>query len=286
MPAYEYRAVGAGSSPLARGLQGCCPHRGGTCWIIPARAGFTCASGAASSWPRDHPRSRGVYRDRARAARAPVGSSPLARGLRDEADHLRQAQGIIPARAGFTGLTIGSDGRPRDHPRSRGVYDTPGVVSPLTYGSSPLARGLPLASNPNICIPRIIPARAGFTSLPPWSTRCPRDHPRSRGVYRRPSRPGRPPRGSSPLARGLHRGRPHGNARGRIIPARAGFTRSSPPRRPSGSGSSPLARGLPPGGEGMSTHLWIIPARAGFTPNPRERRGDSSDHPRSRGVYG
>ena len=265
MPAYEYRAVGAGSSPLARGLQGCCPHRGGTCWIIPARAGFTCASGAASSWPRDHPRSRGVYRDRARAARAPVGSSPLARGLRDEADHLRQAQGIIPARAGFTGLTIGSDGRPRDHPRSRGVYDTPGVVSPLTYGSSPLARGLPLASNPNICIPRIIPARAGFTSSPSCLPPQVWDHPRSRGVYLLTALVDSLPEGSSPLARGLQAAEQAGAAAEGIIPARAGFTPRTPSRKRSRA-DHPRSRGVYPLLASEETiGIGIIPARAGFT---------------------
>ena len=50
-----------GSSPLARGLrraQGRAPRQGR---IIPARAGFTCPAGPARRWPRDHPRSRGVY---------------------------------------------------------------------------------------------------------------------------------------------------------------------------------------------------------------------------------
>ena len=52
---------GAGSSPLARGLQWVagpflCPAR-----IIPARAGFTGRPHRRAPLPRDHPRSRGVY---------------------------------------------------------------------------------------------------------------------------------------------------------------------------------------------------------------------------------
>ena len=53
--------------------------------------------------------------------------------------------------------------RPRDHPRSRGVY-----ISDLPYGdphdgSSPLARGLLGLIGGDILNERIIPARAGFT---------------------------------------------------------------------------------------------------------------------------
>ena len=111
--------------------------------------------------------------------------------------------------------------------------------------------------------------------------------------------------GSSPLARGLQGlslVRPDAD---RIIPARAGFTRTcrneyvprqDHPRsrgvyhtlaelgRPS-AGSSPLARGL------RSRQWWsfqcfrIIPARAGFTPSGTRLKVTSTDHPRSRGVY-
>ena len=91
----------------------------------------------------------------------------------------------------------------------------------------------------------------------------------------------------------------------RIIPARAGFTRSlSAPRpgcpdhprsrgvyepglnlHPPNPGSSPLARGLP----GTSIHseliFRIIPARAGFTAPDTRPHWTQWDHPRSRGVY-
>ena len=72
--------------------------------------------------------------------------------------------------------------------------------------------------------PRIIPARAGFTSTTSsvWSTR--RDHPRSRGVYTSLGVFGIAYFGSSPLARGLRERSAGGSCRGRIIPARAGFT--------------------------------------------------------------
>ena len=155
----------------------------------------------------------------------------------------------------------------------------------MPHGSSPLARGL----RGNVVSQGdglgIIPARAGFTSrLSGMESRVP-DHPRSRGVYGRPSMYGAISGGSSPLARGLPC--PHAGttlAPG-IIPARAGFTLSQVWPPPTASdhprsrgvyffinesidgmvGSSPLARGLR-GGEGVTQRHRV-------------------DHPRSRGVY-
>ena len=100
-------AVGAagpmeGSSPLARGLlllqeSGRQPRR-----IIPARAGFTLSAAYPVRRLRDHPRSRGVYSVSGVPPRTPVGSSPLARGLRGRPGPQLPAARIIPARAGFT----------------------------------------------------------------------------------------------------------------------------------------------------------------------------------------
>ena len=72
----------------------------------------------------------------------PVGSSPLARGLHALEPMNVYHIGIIPARAGFTILVRNSVTRPRDHPRSRGVYRVFESDSVTTAGSSPLARGL------------------------------------------------------------------------------------------------------------------------------------------------
>ena len=171
--------------------------------IIPARAGFTQRRGNRPRNWWDHPRSRGVYsRSRGRIW-PPTGSSPLARGLHHFPWRASQQPWIIPARAGFTMIP----GRPKnatpDHPRSRGVY--PRLDRPLLErdGSSPLARGLHYETMTDAERARIIPARAGFTRGPPGPGRLEGDHPRSRGVYGRPPPAGPPPRGSSPLARGL-----------------------------------------------------------------------------------
>ena len=112
---------------------------------------------------QDHPRSRGVYlRTQFRHGRM-RGSSPLARGLRGDAQDGGKNGGIIPARAGFT-----FGGAPfilclRDHPRSRGVYGGDAQDGGKNGG--------------------IIPARAGFTIAVLIDGGFGEDHPRSRGVY-------------------------------------------------------------------------------------------------------
>ena len=218
------RRTRAGSSPLARGLRTYPRLRAGARRIIPARAGFTRWGRRRRGGGRDHPRSRGVYIVDRRPYSGGPGSSPLARGLRHRARRPAPGEGIIPARAGFTG-SPGTRPPPwPDHPRSRGVYLDDDGSPAVEAGSSPLARGLLPGSAQSRQGRRIIPARAGFTRGPPTPTRWAPDHPRSRGVYRRECFERRFAGGSSPLARGLH-GEWRPDSRGaRIIPARAGFT--------------------------------------------------------------
>ena len=179
-------------------------------------------------------------------------------------------------------------------------------MNPEKKGSSPLARGLQKAALLHLRESRIIPARAGFTTRLTSTDRSGTDHPRSRGVY-----PGAGLRhlyqqGSSPLARGLPRAQCRGRRGRGIIPARAGFTSSvttTPPSRGDhprsrgvyvqmammlirGAGSSPLARGLRAAAAAGPAAPGIIPARAGFTALLVLWWVRSTDHPRSRGVYG
>ena len=192
--------------------------------IIPARAGFTGRRARFFQADADHPRSRGVYTRHSYYVSIRAGSSPLARGLPRRGQLRQRQQGIIPARAGFTAWSGTSSRRSADHPRSRGVYSSTSPAIPKGKGSSPLARGLPGPGAACARRPRIIPARAGFTS--PRSPRgsSSRDHPRSRGVYLAAARLTAALMGSSPLARGLQH-RPLSRASdSRIIPARAGFT--------------------------------------------------------------
>ena len=198
------RAQENGSSPLARGLLHAGGRPRGRRGIIPARAGFTTPTGSTVSWPRDHPRSRGVYPHRILPANRHGGSSPLARGLH------------MVARTGDKDLL--------DHPRSRGVYPTMEPLEIRIQGSSPLARGLLGGLHGLRRGGRIIPARAGFTTGRTCSTSSPRDHPRSRGVYSRAELDQYLKEGSSPLARGLLSASTRTPGSSRIIPARAGFT--------------------------------------------------------------
>ena len=122
----------------------------------------------------DHPRSRGVYRSVWSRIAEMNGSSPLARGLPSLHGDSRQGARIIPARAGFTRSRNWRYRRQTDHPRSRGVYNWDEYLLTTALGSSPLARGLRGAVDPQDSGPRIIPARAGFTLADPWN---PNDEP-------------------------------------------------------------------------------------------------------------
>ena len=152
--------------------------------IIPARAGFTVAHLVHHVHHGDHPRSRGVYVESATVTGPDTGSSPLARGLRTCPCTGSWRRRIIPARAGFTGGRPLDRRLPGDHPRSRGVYSYHSAAAAAATGSSPLARGLLGTTFPYSQLPRIIPARAGFTPRPRRATIRSWDHPRSRGVYR------------------------------------------------------------------------------------------------------
>ena len=90
---------------------------------------------------------------------------------------------------------------------------------------------------------RIIPARAGFTEFCICGDSPRRDHPRSRGVYNEAERVIRKARGSSPLARGLRFEYCLMSRFRRIIPARAGFTRTTQDRSEV-DGDHPRSRGV------------------------------------------
>ena len=223
-------AGNSGSSPLARGLQALEPPPEVGPRIIPARAGFTPPEQPRRWRGWDHPRSRGVYENKTGHPTPKPGSSPLARGLHPSQAHEPTGLRIIPARAGFTVVSMQPDTACQDHPRSRGVYPIDSPTSELARGSSPLARGLLTLNHPQAHPDGIIPARAGFTHSRFLGTSASSDHPRSRGVYCRGIAGAWGWSGSSPLARGL---RPEGCwscGSGGIIPARAGFTTSPPTR--------------------------------------------------------
>ena len=255
----------SGSSPLARGLLKLILKLDRDVRIIPARAGFTCSSVNPGRRASDHPRSRGVYLLVGQPRQAGLGSSPLARGLRNHCGMAEFRNRIIPARAGFTaGLSVPSDVC-QDHPRSRGVYLGPLRNLPGLAGSSPLARGLHRYRRRRRLPRRIIPARAGFTPAGLAPARAGADHPRSRGVYRGQVLVEPHGHGSSPLARGLP-----------WVVTRTSIA----------AGDHPRSRGVyVAGGSHEAPRGGIIPARAGFTRATAPLGRGAGDHPRSRGVY-
>ena len=211
--------------------------------IIPARAGFTRTARQRPPTPRDHPRSRGVYKVMLMDDVVKDGSSPLARGLLSKRPPSGDTYGIIPARAGFTTSLRRLRPPLTDHPRSRGVYSERRGATVFVSGSSPLARGLQPHRRKSHGSDRIIPARAGFTLRALPTRPLDGDHPRSRGVYKAASSTSHDSTGSSPLARGLHSLRVGRSPTDRIIPARAGFTLVSC-RRAAGSRDHPRSRGV------------------------------------------
>ena len=193
--------------------------------IIPARAGFTGRASSSRSGMPDHPRACGVYPRECQWGRWRPGSSPRVRGLLGGRHQADLGCRIIPARAGFTRVSAsGAAGGP-DHPRACGVYaGAPDCVLP-PQGSSPRVRGLPERLSVVVLLPRIIPARAGFTRGSRSTLACPADHPRACGVYAWDAKVPGDILGSSPRVRGLRVGREGARGHPGIIPARAGFTR-------------------------------------------------------------
>ena len=189
-----------------------------------------------------------------------------------------------PPRLMSRSLHLKHTGRSPTLPPAQGSQGPPPPRA-SALGSSPLARGLPGVRAAGSVPVGIIPARAGFTP-PSTATTVPcRDHPRSRGVYLSANHLAFPGNGSSPLAWGLQPRLRSIHLHLGIIPARAGFTTTTPldcrvwadhPRsrgvyapaiegQAVFQGSSPLARGLLEPLALLSDPHRIIPARAGFT---------------------
>jgi len=191
-----------------------------------------------------HPHSRGEYAARKSSACFASGSSPLARGIPEALPPAVHFARFIPTRAGNTRSGRSAGRSVTVHPHSRGEYILAlgGLVQ--RFGSSPLARGIPITQ-----------------LLGSWLHTV---HPHSRGEYEDHGCATLSKAGSSPLARGIPVDHTfHGHAL-RFIPTRAGNTLLLTPRRITatvhphsrgeyygrliagtlGAGSSPLARGI------------------------------------------
>ncbi len=188
-----------------------------------------------------------------------------------------------------------------EHKQANSAADT---ADQSASGSSPRVRGKRRPVQPTVYSRRIIPARAGQTSMIGLTPKKTSDHPRACGANDEFANVGRIPNGSSPRVRGKRRRPRPAHQTIRIIPARAGQTRrrtaryrpnpdhpracgANPPTQsatPSSPGSSPRVRGKPASPSPTSSTRRIIPARAGQT-CVRTRDGvPSSDHPRACGA--
>ena len=72
---------------------------------------------------------------------------------------------LIPARAGNTCSGVSSSPVISAHPRARGEHSALRLLVSLEAGSSPRARGTPAKAKGQYYFNRLIPARAGNTTL-------------------------------------------------------------------------------------------------------------------------
>jgi len=152
------------------------------------------------------------------------GSSPRARGTRRAGAHRRARQRFIPACAGNTPGQLRRPQRRAVHPRVRGEHTAIATGVPMSYGSSPRARGTRAETDPDWSCGRFIPACAGNTrgDAARWIKRS--VHPRVRGEHRGVARIRWPITGSSPRARGTLEMLTETRFELRFIPACAGNT--------------------------------------------------------------
>ena len=192
--------------------------------LIPARAGTTAWMRGTHRVRRAHPRSRGDHGLSRPGCCCPAGSSPLARGPQGPTHEPHCIIWLIPARAGTTAHPQHRRNPNGAHPRSRGDHMLHLGKQRIQRGSSPLARGPPVAILAQRVVTGLIPARAGTTRYRQHQEVHIWAHPRSRGDHLLPEGASKNASGSSPLARGPHRHNTIPGVRCGLIPARAGTT--------------------------------------------------------------
>ena len=191
-----------GSSPRVRGKPLRPLTHSYTVRIIPARAGQTVSTCIFAITDSDHPRACGANTQTLIGLTGESGSSPRVRGklalLRVHAAGGR----IIPARAGQTIGRLKAPSWTTDHPRACGANWTPGAARRNDHGSSPRVRGKPVDFRRRRLPRRIIPARAGQTTVLFSRSQVGTDHPRACGANQVEVAPFEPVSGSSPRVRG------------------------------------------------------------------------------------
>ena len=220
-----------GSSPRVRGKPGRSIVTPVSPGLIPARAGKT--DGACPWWGRHwaHPRACGENPPSSTSGAMILGSSPRVRGKRARRGGHGWDRRLIPARAGKTHTEPRAELPRRAHPRACGENPPAHPLDDSGVGSSPRVRGKHLSQRLDACGTRLIPARAGKTTLLRECCQQRWAHPRACGENGCGVGEGRRGRGSSPRVRGKrHGGAVEDQGRG-LIPARAGKTALPPVRR-------------------------------------------------------
>ncbi len=191
-----------GSSPRARGTQwhpdlGTHPKR-----FIPASAGNTTVNGTLISQTPVHPRERGEHLPYLFPISSTTGSSPRARGTRENLDQDFARERFIPASAGNTSYGRKHPKPGAVHPRERGEHTGDEKPNMVGNGSSPRARGTLHLFNDFLLGFRFIPASAGNTWKGIAGVTTHAVHPRERGEHLPSPSPSPSSGGSSPRARG------------------------------------------------------------------------------------
>ena len=170
-----------GSPPHTRGKVVYQLHLNCVTRITPAHAGKRSRSLIHSPGREDHPRTRGEKDYVYKQTGVKPGSPPHTRGKVRHLSHIPQLVGITPAHAGKSPWTAPKRQRNGDHPRTRGEKHFLGVSQCHNQGSPPHTRGK--AVGPLLALEHggITPAHAGKSLGIATLSRCPRDHPRTRG---------------------------------------------------------------------------------------------------------
>ncbi len=211
-----------GSSPRARGTRKLACSRVRIHRFIPACAGNATTANRFMLPPSVHPRVRGERIQPVPHAFLLTGSSPRARGTLREALVSHFHHRFIPACAGNADLGDRMTQEHPVHPRVRGERWGRDSACRSQVGSSPRARGTPSFSPFPWRPCRFIPACAGNAFVAHSQHILTTVHPRVRGERASAWLSSTIGGGSSPRARGTHRGGGNDPFNSRFIPACAG----------------------------------------------------------------
>ena len=153
-----------GSPPLAWGIQTRLSFANFSTRITPTCVGNTSRPRHKRKRPRDHPHLRGEYPFSLFREYVKAGSPPLAWGILYESLPRSNCPGITPTCVGNTQDPAAEALAARDHPHLRGEYPARPLSTTATWGSPPLAWGIPWLEFRTLINYRITPTCVGNTN--------------------------------------------------------------------------------------------------------------------------